>query len=48
VKVRKHIGKAYSKDVKKSMLEEATTRQSPHIYFALTLALNAGMRDKES
>lgn len=29
------------------MLEEAAKARSPHIYLALTLALNAGMRDAE-
>jgi integrase len=47
LKVRKVIGKAYSEDEKKRMLEEAAKARSPHIYLALTLALNAGMRDAE-
>lgn len=47
LKVRKHIGKAYSEEEKKRMLEEAAKARSPHIYLALTLALNAGMRDAE-
>jgi integrase len=47
LKVRKTIGKAYSEEEKKRMLEEAVKARSPHIYFALTLALNAGMRDAE-
>jgi integrase len=29
------------------MLQEARKARSPHIYLALTLALNAGMRDAE-
>jgi hypothetical protein len=29
------------------MLEEAGRARSPHIYLALTLALSAGIRDKE-
>jgi hypothetical protein len=29
------------------MLQEAAKARSPHIYLALTLALNAGMRDGE-
>ena len=29
------------------MLTEAANARSPHIYLALTLALNAGMRDAE-
>lgn len=47
LKVRKTIGKAYNEEEKKRMLEEAAKAWSPHIYFALTLALNAGMRDAE-
>ena len=47
LKVRKVIGKAYSEDEKRRMLEEAAQARSPHIYLALTLALNAGMRDAE-
>ncbi len=47
LKVRKVIGKAYSEEEKKRMLEEAAKARSPHIYLALTLALNAGMRDAE-
>jgi integrase len=41
------IGKAYSEEDKTRMLAEARKARSPHIYFALTLALNAGMRDAE-
>ena len=47
LKVRKGIGKAYSEEEKKRMLEEARNARSPHIYLALNMALNAGMRDKE-
>jgi hypothetical protein len=47
LKVRNVIGKAYSEDEKQRMLEEAAKARSPHIYLALTLALNAGMRDAE-
>ena len=47
LRVRKSVGKAYSEDEKKRMLEEAAKARSPHIYLALTLALNAGMRDAE-
>ncbi len=47
LKVRKTIGKAYSDEEKGRMLQEARMARSPHIYFALTLALNAGMRDAE-
>ena len=47
LKTREVIGKAYSEDEKRRMLEEAAKARSPHIYLALTLALNAGMRDGE-
>ncbi len=47
LKVRNPIGKAYSDEEKKRMLEEARKARSPHMYFALSLALNAGMRDAE-
>jgi len=47
LKVRQTVGKAYSSAEKDRMLEEARKARSPHIYPALTLALNAGMRDAE-
>ena len=47
LKVRKSIGKAYSEEEKRRMLEEARKARSPHIHLALNMALNAGMRDKE-
>ena len=47
LKVRNTIGKAYSESEKERMLQEARKARSPHIYLALTLALNAGMRDAE-
>ena len=47
LKVRQTIGKAYTPAEKDRMLEEAGKARSPHIYLALTLALNAGMRDAE-
>jgi integrase len=47
LKVRNTIGKAYSEEEKGRMLQEARKARSPHIYLALTLALNAGMRDAE-
>ncbi len=47
LRTREVIGKAYSEDEKKRMLQEAAKARSPHIYLALTLALNAGMRDGE-
>ncbi len=47
LKTRKIIGKAYGEEEKARMLAQAKRARSPHIYFALTLALNAGMRDAE-
>ncbi len=47
LKTRKVLGKAYSEEEKTRMLAEARKARSPHIYLALTLALNAGMRDAE-
>jgi intergrase/recombinase len=48
LKVRQTVGKAYTPAEKDRMLEEARKARSPHIYLALTLALNAGMRDAET
>jgi integrase len=47
LKVRNDIGKAYTPEEKERMLTEAANARSPHIYLALTLALNAGVRDAE-
>jgi integrase len=47
LKVRNTVGKAYSDQEKASMLECAREARSPHIYPALMLALNAGIRDAE-
>jgi len=47
LKVRQKVGKAYTPAEKDRMLGEARKARSPHIYLALTLALNAGMRDAE-
>jgi integrase len=47
LRVRQTVGKAYTQAEKDRMLEEARKARSPHIYLALTLALNAGMRDAE-
>ncbi len=47
LKVRLTVGKAFTPAEKSRMLEEARKARSPHIYLALTLALNAGMRDAE-
>jgi integrase len=47
LKVRQTVGKAYTPAEKDRLLEEARKARSPHIYLALTLALNAGMRDAE-
>ena len=47
LKVRNDIGKAYTAEEKERMLAQAANARSPHIYLALTLALNAGVRDAE-
>ena len=47
LKVGKPIGKAYSTEEKDRMLTEARKSRSPHIYPAIMLALNAGIRDAE-
>ena len=47
LRVRRTVGKAYSAEEKARMLKEAKAARSPHIYPALVLALNAGMRDRE-
>jgi integrase len=47
LKTRKFLGKAYGEEEKTRMLAEARKARSPHIYLALTFALNAGMRDAE-
>jgi integrase len=47
LKLPPQIGKAYSPEQKAAMLAAAKAARSPHIYPALTLALNAGMRDAE-
>jgi integrase len=47
LKTRSGIGKAYGPDEKASLIEYAKQARSPHIYPALMLALNAGMRDTE-
>jgi hypothetical protein len=47
LRVRRTVGKAYSAEEKARMLTEARKARAPHIYLALNLALNAGMRDAE-
>jgi integrase len=47
LKVGKPIGKAYTAEEKERMLAEARKGRSPHIYPAIMLALNAGIRDAE-
>ena len=47
LKVHTTIGKAYSEEEKQRMLERARKARSPHILFALMLALYGGMRKKE-
>src|ERR1022692_1231900 len=41
------IGKAYGPEEKARLIENAKEAQSPHIYPALMIALNTGMRDAE-
>ena len=48
LKVRQTVGKAYTLAEKDRMLAVARRARSPHIYPALALALNAGMRDAET
>jgi integrase len=47
LKVRNNIGKAYTAEEKERMLAEAANARSPHIYLALALALNVGIRSAE-
>jgi integrase len=47
LKVRQTVGRAYTLAEKDRMLAVARRARSPHIYPALALALNAGMRDAE-
>jgi integrase len=47
LKVRQTVGRAFTPDEKDRMLGEARKARSPHIFPALSLALNAGMRDAE-
>ncbi len=44
---RRKIGKAYEPDETQKMGQLARRSRSPHIHLALTMALNAGMRDAE-
>jgi integrase len=47
LKVRNHVGKAYDADEKARMIAVAKEAHSPHIYPALMIALNTGLRDAE-
>jgi integrase len=47
LKTRSNVGKAYGPDEKARLVEHAKRARSPHIYPALMLAMNAGMRDAE-
>jgi integrase len=47
LKAGKSIAKAYSIEEKERMLAEAKKARSPHIFPAIMLALNAGIRDAE-
>jgi len=47
LKTGTQIGKAFGPEEKGRLIENAKKARSPHIYPALMLALNAGMRDAE-
>jgi integrase len=47
LKAGTQIGKAFGPEEKARLIEHAKAARSPHIYPALMLALNAGMRDAE-
>ena len=47
LKTGTQIGKAFGPEEKARLIENAKKARSPHIYPALMLALNAGMRDAE-
>ena len=47
LKVRKNVGKAYGPDEKARLIAAAKEARSPHIYPALMLAQNTGMRSAE-
>src|SRR5437773_6335709 len=47
LKVRNRIGKAYDADEKARMIATAKEARSPHIYTALMIAQNTGLRDAE-
>jgi len=47
LKTGTNIGKAFGPEEKARLIENAKKARSPHIYPALMLALNAGMRDAE-
>jgi integrase len=48
LKTRSGVGKAYGPDEKACLIQHAKQARSPHIYPALMLAQNAGMRDAET
>jgi integrase len=47
LKTGTQVGKAFGPEEKARLIENAKAARSPHIYPALMLALNAGMRDAE-
>ena len=47
LKVRKTVGKAYDADEKARLIAAAKEARSPHIYLALMLAQNTGLRSAE-
>ena len=44
---REDVGRALSVDEEKSVLAQARSSESPHIYSAVVIALNTGLRDSE-
>ena len=47
LRAARSIAKAYTSEEKERMLPEAKKARSPHIFPAIMLALNAGIRDAE-
>ena len=47
LKTRARIAKVFTPEEKARLIETAAKARSPHLYPALTLALNTGMRDAE-
>ncbi len=47
LRTRSQVSKAFTEEEKEKLIQAAKLRRSPHIYPALVLALNTGMRDSE-